>query len=290
MLTWLKTKLWPRLRKTSTRWQDDDGELLAASVAYYAAFSIFPLLLILISALGFALRFSSNARDAQQQLLEMIQRQTSETLAIQVEQALAEVREKAVVSGPLGLATLLVGAIGIFVHLEKAFNRIWDVDNSRSKGLIAGVRKVLIHRARAFLMLLGLGVLVLAAFVAGITASAIQPFAAEAPGGWWAWKTLQTLLSLILNWLLFTTIYKVLPKPHVRWSEAMRGGVLAALAWEFCRQVLAFFVVGRNYSAYGVVGALIVVMLWIYIGVNVLLLGAEYVRVIREESDEKAGS
>jgi len=283
------TKLWPRLKRTCRRWRQDDGSLLVASVAYYAAFSLFPLLLILIAVLGFVLRFSSTAQDSQQRLLALLANNTSAVLADQVAGALAEIRTKAVLSGPLGLITLLVGAIGIFVHVEKAFDRIWGIHGSGSEGVVAAIRNVLFHRARAFLMLVGLGFLILAAFVAGMAVSALQPLAAAVPGGGFAWNAVQILASVTLNWLLFAAVYKVVPKPRVRWSEAIRGGLVAAVLWEVCRQVLALVLVGRKYSAYGVVGSLIAVMFWIYVAVGVLFFGAEYARVIADEREQKAG-
>ena len=62
--------LWETLR----RWSDNDGSTLAASISYYAAFSFFPLLLVLISGLGIALRISAGAQDAQEQLLSVLAR------------------------------------------------------------------------------------------------------------------------------------------------------------------------------------------------------------------------
>ena len=288
MLIHVNTVLWRRLKRTLGRWHEDDGGLLVASVAYYAAFSVFPLLLILIAAFGFVLRFSSTAQDAQQRLLDILASNTSPVLAGQVAGALAEIQTRAVVSGPLGLITLLVGAIGIFVYVDKAFDRIWGVAGSGSEGVITAVRNVLFHRARAFLMLVGLGFLILVAFVAGIAGSALRPFAAGVPGGGTAWHVMHVLANVTLDWLLFTAVYKVVPKTRVRWSEAIRGGLVAAVLWEACRQAMALVLVGRKYTAYGVVGSLIAVMVWIYVAVTVLFFGAEYARVIADESKERA--
>ncbi len=55
-------RVWTVLEKTITRWSRNDGNLLAASMAYYAAFSFYPLLWVLISVLGYVLRFSAGAQ------------------------------------------------------------------------------------------------------------------------------------------------------------------------------------------------------------------------------------
>lgn len=289
MTRWPKIRLWPRLKETVKHWKQDDGNLLAAAVAYYATFSFFPLLLILIAALGLLLRFSGGTQDAQRELLRLLAENASPALSHHVETALAEIRTSAVIGGPLGLVALLLTAVGIFTQFDAAFDRIWNVDRRRPKGIIAAVRNTLFRRLRAFLMLLGVGFLVVAGFIAGMVASAIGQFATDLPGGGLAWNLIHTLGGLVLNWLLFTLIYKILPKVRVRWSEASRGGLFAAVLWEAARQLLALLLLGRKYSAYQVVGSLIALMLWIYIASSVLLLGAEYVRVIGKEGDEGTG-
>ncbi len=278
-----------RLRKTVKRWQHDDGNLLVSSLAYYAVFSVFPLLLLLISVLGLVLSLSSNAQDAQQHLLEMLAQNTSDTLAGQVKTALTEIRTKAIISGPVGLAVLLFGAIGIFAHVDKAFDRIWNDKTRGSSGPLTMVRNVLFYRARAFLMLIALSLLVLAAFFATMAASTLQQRAALLPGGSVGWNLVQIPASMAFNWLLFSTIYKVLPKRRVQWSHALRGGLLAAVLWEIVRQILTLAVVGRKYSAYGIVGSLIALMVWIYVAISVLFFGAEFVRVVSDEADEQTG-
>jgi membrane protein len=69
-----------------------------------------------------------------------------------------------------------------------------------------------------------------------------------------------------------------MPKVPIRWPEAARGGIAAAVVWEIGRQLLANFVIGGKYSAYGVVGALLAIMLWGYYAATVIFLGAEYIQ------------
>lgn len=287
MITWAKTRLWPRLKQTARHWREDDGNLLAAAVAYYATLAFFPMLLILVSALGLMLRFSGGTRDAQRELLTLLAEKTSPVLAGHVENVLDEIGAGAVIGGPLGLIVLLLAAIGIFTQFERAFDRIWKVGRRRGTGIIAAVRHTLFRRLRAFLMLLGVGLLVFAGFIGGMAASAVGRFATDLPGGGLAWNLIHVAGGVVLNWLLFTVIYKALPKVRVQWSEASRGGLVAAVLWEAARQLLAIVLLSRKYSAYRVVGSLIGLMLWIYVASSVLFLGAEYVRVIHRDRAEK---
>ena len=178
--------------------------------------------------------------------------------------------------------TLLFGAMAIFVNFDSAFDVIWNVDPPESKGMLAAVKRVIFQRGLAFVMLLGLGVILIVVQVAGIAISAAAEMSDSLlPGGERLWTFGRVLLPLILNSAVFTLIYRLLPKPSVSWKEALQGGAFAGVVWEVGRQVLTLFLVGTKYSsAYGVVGSFIAVMLWIYYAVTVLFLGAEYIQSI----------
>jgi len=279
---WLKTRI-RQLKKTFERWRHDDGSLMAASMAYYATFSFFPMLLFLTAVLGFVLQLSPGAQDAEQELLKLLEQGTSPALAENVEEALSGIRSRAIIGGPLGFFALLFAAVIMFTHVEKILDRVWSTPRQR-KGLIEAIRNTLLHRLRAFLMLMAMGFLVFVAFTAGMVVVAVQSLAPNLPGGATLWNVLQIVVSVGVNWMLFTTIYKMLPRVKIHWSEASRGGNLAAVLWEISRQLLAlYYTMGKNFSAYGAVGSIIVLMLWIYIACGVLILGAQYVRVIRDD-------
>jgi membrane protein len=283
MPEWPTTRL-RQLRATLRRWRHDDGSLIAASMAYYAVLSFFPLLLLLISVLGFVLQYSSGAQDAQKELLRLMAQNTSPELAEHVRTALNAIRTNAVIGGPIGLLALFVAAIGIFTQLDVAMDRIWNIQRSRTQqGIAAAIRRALFQRLRAFLLLVAVGVLVAAAFVAGTIASAVHPFAAGLVDGRFAWAAIHTTLSLVVNAVLLTLLYKTLPRASVGWRSAVRGGVLASILWEIGRQVLSLIMFGQQYTAYGVVGSLMALMLWIYIAASIFFLAAEYVRVIESE-------
>lgn len=277
----------PNLPKTWQRFNDDNGSLLAAGVAYYGAVSFFPLLLTLISGVGLVMQFTAVGQNAEAQLLETVGTQFSPALEQHVATAMEQVRDGAGMSGRIGLVTLLFGAIAIFIQLENAFDVIWNVDPPKSKGVINAVKRVIFQRFLAFLMLLSLGILLLAILIVGITLEVVAERSQNVvPGGDLLWKFTQLALPVILNAAILTLIYYWLPKPTVRWSEALRGGIFASITWEIGRNVLTHFLVGAKYSsAYGVVGSFIAVLLWIYYAMTVLFFGAEYIQCICRKCD-----
>ncbi len=270
------------------KWRSDDGSLLAASVAYYAALSFFPVLLILISGFGIALRSTPWGQNAQARLLDLVAEQASPRLADEVARVLENVQATAAVNAPIGLLTLLITAGAIFVHLERAFDRIWGNDIHRRRGIVWAVWHLLFNRLKAFLMLLGLGTLSVVLLVATLVFGALEQRVADLlPMGSGFWRAVEMGISLGLNALVFTAILRILSKGRASTRAAFRGGCLTAVTWEAGRQLLALLLVGEKFSAYGVVGSFIGVMLWVYYANAILFFGAEYTWVITQRHNKE---
>lgn len=281
--------MWQPLLETVRRWQRDDGPLLAAAIAYYLTLSLIPLLLVLISGLGTLAEYTHYGSGVKDQVLDGISRQVSAAFAEHVQTAFGKIEEGASAGGPIGLITLLLAALVIFAQFERAFDRIWDIPHPTGGGLTGLVKNLLVKRLRAFLMLLGIGLFVVVVFITGIILSSVHAYAGDRlPGGERIWWWVQLGTSLVLNAAAFTIVYKVLPKVPIRWCEAARGAVVVAATWEVGRQVLAGVVIGaRHTSAYGVVGALLAIMLWAYYAATVLFLGAEYIQTYCARCDHE---
>jgi membrane protein len=139
------------------------------------------------------------------------------------------------------------------------------------------------QRGRAFLLLFALGIVVLMVFFAGMILAAVESHTERIVALWGHfWDVVQFAVTMSINASIFTVLYRFLPRVGIRWSEAFHGGLLTAVAWEIGRQLLAVYVARSKYtSAYGVVGAFLAILLWCYYVVAIVLLGAEYVAVLR---------
>ena len=275
---------WHDVQTAYSQWVEHDGTLLASAVAYYMALSFFPLLLVLIAALGLFFRLTHVGQDAERQVFEIISQHFSAGLEQQVRDAFAQVRAGAAYNGPLGVLALLLAAMAIFAQIERGFARIWHKETSAPSGVFASVKEIVFGRLRAFFMLLALGAVLLAIFVAGLVLSTLQRYSAGVmPAADPVWRIAGLGLNVLLNAAVFCLLYRTLSKAQVRWREALQGGIVASTVWEIGRQILSSYLVGSRYdSAYGVIGSFIAVMLWVYYGVTVLFLGAEYVAVISQ--------
>ncbi len=290
MPAWIK-QLAKDLYQAYLNLQEDDGSHRAASVSFYMAVSFFPLLIVLIAATGLLLRFSGWGQDVQDRLFNLIADQTAPALAHQVEAVLSNVQQSAVLNGPIGLLTLFFTSMAVFVHFDDAMDCIWNIQRPRKKGIVGAIQSVLIDRFRAFLMLFAIAIFVIVGFLASMSLSAIGEYA----GNWipipdFGWAMITLSAAVALNWSLFIVIYKILPKVPVQWSEAVRGAIVASVLWEAGRRLLAALIIGSKFSVYGVVGAFVAIMLWVFYAVTILFLGAEYIQAVRSRKRQSAST
>jgi membrane protein len=287
--------MWSRLKRIPNNlyaayrcWSEDEVGQQAAAVSYYMALSLFPMLIVLFSVASAALRGTEWGQNARQQLIDLVSLQTSPQLGQYLGTIIESAGLSAAANGPLGFGMLIVAAMAVFSQFESAFDRIWRAPQAKTSGLIAGLWDVLRRRFRAFLMLAGVSVFVMIGFVATMTLAAARHYLSTRlviPPVVWTVST--AAIAIAMNWPLFAAIYKVLPNVEVRWSEAARGAILAAVLWEVGRRLLATVIIGSQYSVYGVVGAFVALMLWFYYAVSVIFFGAEYVQVTRSDSSNK---
>jgi membrane protein len=115
--------------------------------------------------------------------------------------------------------------------------------------------------------------------------AAAQPAVELTPSARWH---MTLALNMTINFLLFAAIYRFVPKTHIRWSEAFSGACVAAVLWEVGRQVLAIYLVRHShFSAYGVIGSFLAIMLWMYYAMLVVFFGAEFIRAALDADLQK---
>ena len=277
-------QLFPNLRDAAIRWTEDDASSLAASVAYYLALSLFPMMLLLTSGLGLVLQFTHFGRNAEAQILSTLENQASPVVKVQVEQVLEQLRSHSIVTGPFGLAAALLAAASVFSQIDRGFDKIFRIPIKKENGLKRTMFRVLRYRFSAFLMLLGVGGVVLGLFAGSTMITQLRSVTdSTLPSLAHAFGIFDFLFEFLSNSLLFAIVYRFVPRKKINWSDAMRGGFLAAAIWELGRIVLGVFLIGMRYTtAYGAIGSFIAILLWCYYGICILFFGAEYVQVLEK--------
>ncbi len=279
---WIRN-FFPNLRDAGVRWSEDDASSLAASVAYYLALSLFPMMLLLTSGFGIFLQFSKTGKKAEEQILSMVETHASPIIKKQIEQVLTQLQNHSIVSGPFGFLAATAAAIGIFAQIDRGFDRIFRIPVQKDADVRRTIYRVMKSRFLAFLMLAGLGGTILVMFAAGMVLAQFRSLTTSTvPSMNYLFGVFELGSTVVANALLFSLVYRWVPKRYVCWRDAIRGGLLAACIWELGREILGVFLIGMRYSsAYGAVGSFIAILLWCYYGISILFFGAEYVQVLQ---------
>jgi YihY family inner membrane protein len=244
---------------------DDQGGSLASLVAYYGFFSLFPLLLVLVTVLGFVLK-------GNEKLQESILNSALANFPIIGDQLRDDIHALSGDGLTLVLAVLLTlwGGLGVVNALQLAMNRVWDVPyRDRPNFWKRNVRAVLM------VMLLG-AASVGAAVVAGIVAA----------GGSSGWVAVGGyVLSFVLNLGVFLLAFRILTARKLTWGDVLPGAVVAAVAWVLLQALGGIIVAHQLQSAsqvYGLFGMVIGLLAWMSLGATVTIYSAE-INVVRKE-------
>lgn len=244
---------------------DDRAGRLAALIAYYGFFSLFPLLLVLVSLLGFALQ---NDPDLQQRILDSALAQFP-VIGQQIENNIGAL-SGSFLTLAVGLATALWSGIAVISATQDAMDEVWSVAKRDRPSFVRS-------KLRSLLGLVVIGTfLVIAALLAGVGAD----------GGWLSFPLrLAALIGTIaLNVALFAGVFRILTVAEVGWRDVLPGAVFAGVGWFALLAVGSWLVAHqvRNAShVYGLFAIVIGLLGWVYLGAQLLLFAAELNVVLR---------
>ncbi len=267
------------IKESFKGWQEDGALDLGAALAYYAIFSLAPLLLIVIGVAGLVW-----GREAVQgQLVSQLQGIVGEQggQAIQTMIANAGKHGNGVLATIVGLVTILFGATGVFVQLQTSLDRIWKVEPKPGAGIWGFVKT----RMLSFGMVLGIGFLLLISLVVATAVTAVGAWATGLlPGAKVLMEGLTFVVSFALVTLLFAMIFKVLPDVKIGWRDVWIGAAVTALLFTVGKFLIGLYLAKSTVaSTYGAAGSLVIVLLWIYYSSQILFLGAEFTKVYASE-------
>jgi YihY family inner membrane protein len=251
------------------KYADDQGNYLAALITYYGFLSLFPLLLLLSTVLGFAL---SGNPELQQQILDS----TLSQFPVIGEQ-LGD--PHGLKSGGIGLVVGILGTIyggmGVAQAMQNAMNIVWSVPRIKRPNPI-------LLRLRSLLLLGTVGLAVLGTTVLSALGSSASAFGADLGAGV---KVLLTALAVVLNAGIFVLAFKVATARGLAVRDIVPGALIAALVWQLLQSFGAAYIghVVKNASATNGVFALVLGLIaWLFIEAVAVVLGVE-VNVVRAQ-------
>jgi len=253
------------------KFNDDRCSLLASALVNAAIFSLFPLLLGILSLSLFILG-SSNA------IIDRILPILKQAVPIGLEDILKNIRaikQTSIIVAVVGLLGFLWGSASIFGAIESSLNVIWKAPKDRPF-----FKKSLITIGWAFLS----WVLLIVSFALAIWTNAL---------GLKGFMRFFPLISVVVSIGIFCLIYWFFPNLKVRWREALTGAVFTGIFWELAKNLFSLYVTRVvDYSKiFGSLTTIIILLLWLYYSAYIFLFGAElgYVYSVRAaRSDKKA--
>jgi len=242
---------------------DDQAGNLAALISYYAFFSLFPLMLVLVTVLGMVLQRNTELREA-------IQESALANFPVVGEEISRNVRalDATGLTLAVGIALALWAGLGVLKVMQTAMNTIWNVPYRHRPNFL----KTLL---RAVIMLAVLGVITIGSAVAGGIGAGNDNLLLSL-----VW----VLVSLVLNLALFLLAFRILTSADVTWGDVFPGALVAAIAWTALQALGGYFVRHQLEGAtetYGTFATVIGLLAWMYLGAQATLLAAE-VNVVRK--------
>ena len=248
----------------------------AASLAFYALLSLAPLLILLLWLTA------SLYPTAQEELVEQIGQLAgsgAEVIAGTVIQNASDRPSIGSLAGLWSTLLLFVGATAVFARLQAALNLIFRTDAQRLDGLLAWLRK----RVFSFGVIFALGFLLL---VSMTLSTVLQVLFSNVPSLLPALGTLTTLAIYVVS---FTFLYHYLPDRQVQWRQAFLGGAITAALFVLGRYLIGLYIAqAAPGSAYGSMGALVILLVWMYYAAVVFFVGALQTAVIDERARARA--
>jgi len=261
-------------RQTLDNWSEDEAPRLGASLAYYAVFSMAPLLVIVIAIIGFVYK-GNTVGQIQYQIESLVGAGPARTIAEAIHNA--STFGHGIVATIVSVLVLMLGAAGVFSELHSTMNRIWRVPPAKRSFLMS----VLIDKLTSFAMVLGIAFLLLVSMVLSTVLSAvIHYFSTLLPGAAPLWHMGDFVISLWVVTLLFAALFRYVPDTHVEWYDVWVGAIATALLFVLGRFAIGMYL-GRTGvgSTFGAVGSVVVILAWVYYSSQLVFLGAEFTHV-----------
>ena len=239
-----------------------DSAITAASIAYFAIFSLFPLALLSIGIASFSLGPLMDQHFVVQKL-EFVAPALGQLLGKNIDEIIRARGPVTIVA----LGTLIWSASTMFFVLTGTLSKIWGIEHSHPIWKRRGL-------AILFVLIFVGPILFLSSFADSVIANLLT---------WLPAPIIQIVdgaslaLAILLDVALFTVVYLMLPHAASSWREILPGAIGAGLLWELAKKAFLFFIstyISISNLIYGSVAAIIAILTWAYFSSLIFLFGA----------------
>lgn len=271
--------------QTAVKWQKDECLEMGAALAYYALFSLFPICLVVLSILGFILGPNT---DIYTQLLAVAKNLLPTEPYNIVKDTLLNLNQSSVGAGLVGFFLLFLTASKIFEALNRSVDKIWEINiktetnnNFKQKALSFIKDKIF-----AFLLVLSTVLVLLLSMLSNVAIKVILQVLSRFKNlvisveidDLLLIKGLQLGISFLLILSVIMGLFKLLPSRKVTWQDIWLGALITTGLLMLLQSLVSngFIQIGEQFRAYGVIGNVMVLLLWIYLVFQIFFLGCEF--------------
>ncbi len=270
-------KLGSLLKVATLKWYDRDPFREGAIIAYNAIFALPGLLVVVITLTGYFFGGEAVSSHLHAQIAEALGINTADQIQEMVNMSMRI--KDSVWATTFGVGTIIIGATGVFVELQKSLNIIWEVKATTSK---SGIWTVIKTRLFYFGLILSIAFLLLISLVLSSLLSAFGTWIQQ----YWSesllslFKIYNQVFSLAIVTFLFGLMFKLIPDAKIKWKSVWIGAFLTALLFDIGKTALGLYFGKANPgSVYGAAGSIILILLWTSYSSMIVFYGAEFTKV-----------
>lgn len=290
MLRYIRSTILPSkpaqlLIQTGLKWDQDNCPGMAAALSYFALFSLFPMVLVILSIIGSLIGPNT---EAFQYIQEAVKRFLPPEVHDLVRGTVIALNENSVGAGIIGFGLLLWAASSVFAILRSSVNKIWQSPSRASE--VGSVPKMVLFfvasKLFSFLLVLGTALLLLTSLISSIAIKTIlklfatfqETFSFIQVDQLQLTKGLQASSSFLILALAACILFKILPSVYVGWQDVWLGALLTALLLVGLQQLVSNSVItiGSHFLSYGVIGSVMILLLWIFLTCQIFLFGCVF--------------
>ncbi len=277
MSTWtqLREDAVPLAKQTWQEFQRHHGQWLAAALAYFAAFAVAPLIIVIVEIAGLVVK---NHQQVLNEIFSYLQKDAGAGAGAikQIVASTFNTPRRGIVAEIVGWIVFVIAAVGLFNAVQFALNTVWDI-TPKATGIWQTVKQRItgfgVLMLIALLLLVSIGVNALLT-VASAWLMHVAPFFPTLI------KIADFFISFAVIWLGFAVLFEFLPDCHIEWRDVWVGAALTSFLFVVGQFLLGWYL-GRAgiSSGYGAFGSLVVFLIWVNYSAQIMLLGAEFTHV-----------
>lgn len=282
MIAWLK-QMAATLRAAYTLLRHNDPLILASSTAFFATFSLSPIIIILVNVLG--LYFQSNVISKQlfAKLQDIIGAHSSQEIENIVRNFMAMEGNGWITAG--GSVFLLFVATTLLGIIRKAIHQLWHIRRKSRVRIKYGVKERLVGLG----MLLFMGILFLVSLLLDASVAVFRDYLDQIVPQLNAWvvRGINILFSILVVTAWFTILFKILPEARVHWKVAFAGGLVTSVLFSIGKFILGRLLIESNLeNIFGASASLALLLLFIFYSSIIMYFGAAFTSTFGEAIEE----